>query len=175
MRQTRIWFGGGRARSRLVAVVLCCVVGAVVTSGIATAGASKNVVNGSVSVPLGSLTFTETFDAQTLSASTTSARGSFSAVSSDGRTWSGTIDTLLVSGNAATACGTITASPFPNQVGLPLQVFVADNGNGLSGTPDAIDWGAFDPSIPCLTPSPDNAVIPVSGGNLSVYSPSTAG
>jgi hypothetical protein len=64
------------------------------------------------------------------------ARGTFSFIAPT-LSFSGPVTALIVDGNKATACGTITASSHPLYMGLTFQQYVRNTGDGSSdGTGD---------------------------------------
>jgi hypothetical protein len=133
-------------------VLLLGVVVVPLLSGTAAASPSKDIVNGTIRAG----DQTVTMSAQTLSASTSSAKGSWDCACNLTGTilnYSGTVNTLLVDGQLATACGTITSSDDPSAVGDEFQQYVNDTGNGSPhGSGDTSESFIFPPGTPCIPP-----------------------
>jgi hypothetical protein len=135
-------------RKYLVGGVLSGALLVLLSSASASASPSKDIVNGTI----GWTDQTVTMSSQTLSGSTSDAKGSWTTSSPD-FSYSGTVDTLLVDGQIATACGTITSSTDPTAVGDEFQQYVDNTGNGSPhGSGDTSQTFFYPAGTSCVSP-----------------------
>ena len=82
-------------------------------------------------------------------------------------TLSGHVSCVNVAGNSAAIGVTIEQGTGTAEGQQGILIFVTDNGNGGSGTPDSLTNSGYLP-VGDVCPAPFNAVTPITSGNINV-------
>lgn len=159
---------GSQMKRRLIAGLISGALLALLPAAQAFASPDKDIVNGTIDYN----GQTVTMSSQTLSGATTDARGSWTWTGS-GVNYSGTVSTLIVDGQLATACGTITSSTNPSAVGQEFQQYVDNTGNGAPHGSGDTSQSFIEPAgTPCVSPltyQSESAGLVNTSGNWKVF------